>query len=213
MQWERHMVKHSVNGLESFNMFYTRHNGLLINVLEAGGGVSYSLSQNELNHLVIGMYRNYGMGDLNHLAVEPTYSQKLRIIQELGRWKEVALEVMPPESEVVDVEEVYHIWEFQYIYSFFINVGPIFTEPSNYENNFAGVDYHLERQNGAIYAYFKDREHMTWRKKQALKNHITIPENTAVEIICEAMESTNHGCMIILPPFECLDFGLIRPTY
>ncbi len=214
MQWQKFVTNVRGNNIDNLTEYYAQQGDKTIFVIPAGGGISESLHGNELNHLTVfiantaqipGWY--YGKGD------EPSYSQKLLVLKELGKWKEVAVEVMPPEPEVVDVENVYHLWEFQYMYSFCANPAPIFEAPPAFELSFEGMQYHVEIKSGGVYIYFKDKENMPWRKKQRLKNHVATPISTGVEFICDAMANVDYGCIVVLPLFDLLDFGLEQPSY
>ncbi len=214
MQWQKFVMNMRCNDLAQTTAYFAQQGDKTLCVMPAGGGVCESLDHNEVNHIAIltcktADFCGYARGP----AIEPSYSQKLLVLRELGKWKEVAVEVMPPAPEVVDVENVYHIWEFQYIHSFCANVTPIFEEPPEFELSFEGTRFHFETKQGVTYIYFKDKENMPWIKKQRLKNLVTTPISTGVEFICEAMANVDYGCIVVLPPFELLDFGLEQPQY
>lgn len=169
-------------------------------VLNCGGGYSESISKQYIVHWEILMIIGENM-------IEATYKQKVQILKELGIWKEVALEVMPRENDVVDRENLYHIWEFQYPYSFMHDIKPIYDEPQMYEGCWRDIDYHVFERFGITYIYFKSLKQITWRQKQNLKNSLMGEHIIAVEIIQEEMLNKGYSCMICFK--EVLDFGLI----
>ena len=191
------------------------NNGVLIQALNAGGGQSYVFSRERLCHWVLGFIKYNPNGRMYNINrgdfFEPTYQQKLAVLKEVGVWKESALEVMPPEDEVVDRENVYHLWEFQYPYSFIYNIRTIYDEPENFELEYQGIQYHIVTVGVVRYLYFKPKnkeEQVGWRKKQNLKNYVIGFEGTAVEIITDEMSDKAYGCLICFPRNEYLDFGL-----
>lgn len=140
------------------------------------------------------------------VGLEPCYAEKIQILKELGIWKEIALEVMPQESRLVDEANLYHMWEFQSPTQFFIRLEPILTPPQCFDRQYEGIFYKEVIQNSVMYVYFHSNKELMWREKQKLKNHIAGREGTAVEIITERMQNRGYGVMIILP--YPLDFGL-----
>lgn len=214
MRWQSYVLNMPRNGLNQLNAYFAQHGDKTLCVMRAGGGISESLHNNEVNHLAVTTYKtaDFHVGTRGR-EIEPSYSQKLLVLKELGKWGEVAVEVMPIEFEVVDVENVYHLWEFQYLYSFCVNPAPIFEAPPTFELNFEGMQYHVDIKPGGVYIYFKDKENMPWWKKQRLKNYVTTPVSIGVEFICEAMANVDYGCIVVLPPLELLDFGLEQPLY
>lgn len=143
---------------------------------------------------------------------EPSYRQKLMVLKEIGVWKEIALEVMPPQRDVVDREDCYHLWEFQYPYSFIFDHRPIYEAPKEFGDEFNGIQYHVKTVGDVRYIYFKpenENEQIGWKKKQNLKNHVIGMDGTAVELILDGMADKHYACMVCLPRGRYLDFGLI----
>lgn len=213
MQWHKFVQPGRCNGLNQIVSYHGLKDNQIFAVVDAGKGCSEFLNCNDFNHWILTSYSASDPTCPRGTEIEPTYSQKLQVIKDLGVWKEVAIEVMPPEHEVVDIENVYHLWEFQYIYSFGVDVRQSFIAPSNFDQVFEGIQYHVERKNGCMYVYFKDKEKMPWGKKQALKNYLATPISTGVEFIHETLANADYGCMIIFPLGTFLDFGLEQPSY
>lgn len=146
---------------------------------------------------------------ISRKGVEPYYAEKIAILKEIGRWKKVALEVMPDERELVDRENLYHMWEFEHINSFQLDTAPIFNPPKRFREKYEGLHYEVVRQKGVIYIYFQSDDQVPWRKKQAIKNHAVGPHRTGVEIITESMLNVGYGVIIVLPYNLQLSFGLV----
>ena len=132
MKWTKERIPMIVNGQIGADMY----DGIIddsidTKVLNCGGGYSESVSEQFIMHWNIAMFDGQSM-------VEPTYKQKVQILKELGIWKKVALEVMPPEVKVVDRADVYHIWEFEYPYSFMCDITPIYSDPKHFEGAYEG---------------------------------------------------------------------------
>ncbi len=213
MQWHKFVQPGRCNDLKQIVSYHGLKDNQIFAVVDAGGAISEFLHHNEFNHWIVTSYSAKNPACPRGTEIEPTYSQKFQVLKDLGVWKEVAIEVMPPDFEVVDVENVYHLWEFQYIYSFGEDVRPIFTAPSAFDQTFDGINYHMEMKNGCMYVYFKDKENIPWNKKQALKNYVATPISTGVEFICEPLANADYGCMLIFPLGTFLDFGLEQPSY
>lgn len=215
MRWTKQVLSMKVNKQSLVNTYAGELGSCYVQVLELEGGFSNSFYGNEVRHYIVGKWKK--MQPLifaKPIMEEPDYALKLQIIRDLGKWHENALEVMPPESQVVDVEDVYHLWEFKYLNSFMVDVNPMFRWSNGiFDNTYGEVRYHIEAIHGVRYVFFANRDHVSWKQKQKLKNRVSTEESTAVEIICEGMANANYGCLIILPSFSGLDFGLERPTY
>lgn len=214
ISWRRTRIPMEVNGETELDMYYGKLDDIkTAEVLNSGGGNSKSISNQYIIHWVIGICRqmtgNYEVDRQN--LVEPTYKQKVQILKDLGVWKQIALEVMPSEVDVVDRENVYHIWEFEFPYSFMYDITPIYKEPLKYEGLYEGMEYHLFVKGGAMYIYFRPKtalDIITWRKKQSLKNFLLGEDATAVEIVQEEMLNKKYFCMIGFFDGRILDFGL-----
>lgn len=158
----------------------------------------------------------FGMGERSvktgQLFWEPTYKEKLMVLNEVGIWKKVALEVMPPQREVVDRANVYHLFEFEDLNNFVYNIAPIFQAPKLTRVSEDGkVEYHLSIEHAVQYLYLRDTsgEELTWWKKQKLKNQLIGTHRCAVEIIIKGMESKDYTVLICLPNGRTMDFTLI----
>lgn len=146
--------------------------------------------------------------DMDHEGLEPTYSEEVELLKEFGRWKEIALEIMPQESKLVDRINMYHLWEFQSPKMLAVNIQPIFNPPNCLDQLFEDICYKTVRQGETTYVYFHSGKELPWRKKQKLKNYIAGKEGTGIEIITTRMLGVGYGAMIILPYYLQLDFGL-----
>ena len=213
MMWKELRVPIQVNEENELKMYCGQLDAKTAQVLNAGGGNSESFCNQYIVHWVIGIFRqmtgNYEVDRKN--LVEPTYKEKIQILKELGNWKQIALEVMPAETELVDREDVYHIWEFEYPYSFMYDISPIYEEPAVFEAVYEGIEYHLYTKGGAMYIYFRPQTALnviSWRSKQNLKNFLLGREGNAIEIIHEEMLNKKYCGMIGFLDGRTLDFGL-----
>ena len=209
MQWIKTTVPFDANGRTHQDSYTAYTQKELYQVVYAGSGKSSVFCNEELHHWIIGLC--IGKDLSGPILVEPTYRQKVMILEEIGVCKKIALEVMPPEMEVVDRENVYHMWEFEFPYSFHYGYAPILDVPEEFENEIDDVTYHIKSNGFSRYLYLKsnDGKELTWRKKQNLKNKILSPMDTAVEIITREMLEKDYTCLVCLPEFEYLDFKLL----
>ena len=172
-----------------------------------------SISGEEMRHWQISKYKKSDVmwdNDLRRKGFEPFYEEKLQILHEIGRWKNVALEVFPTSKELVDRVDVYHMWEFEHADSFLVDTKPIYIYPKRFTRKFKDTHYEAieHYRNGAVYIYFQSDDKMPWREKQALKDHVVGPDREGVEIITEAMLGVGYGVIIVLPRDRQLSFTL-----
>ena len=208
VNWKKETVRFASNGKLTHDVYWaSSEQGFNVECLDCGDGISGVLSNQELVHWGLAFSK---VGSKEPQLFEPDYHQKLMVIKEIGRWKQCALEVMPPECEVVDRQDVYHLWEFEYPYSFIYSIRPIYDIPETFELECDGVKYHIAQVGKVRYLYLeldKGRK-LGWRHKQNLKNMIFGSWSTAVEVIIDDMEDKPYVCLICLPHNEFLDFGL-----
>lgn len=202
MQW---IEKHMPDSTSVYSAFTREH---LYMVTSIGSLRSRILAGNTIKHWKI--YKvampDVVKGEKNPEGIEPCYAEKVQILKELGIWKQIAMEVMPQESRLVDEANMYHMWEFQSENQLFVDLHPILTPQQCLDEQFGDIYYKVVKQNYAMYVYFYSSKELPWREKQRLKNHIVGKEGTAVEIITEKMLNVGYGAMIILP---CpLDFSI-----
>ncbi len=204
IQWRKFNLSSHVNGEKNYGFFKRgTTKGEFVTVIYAGKFISEYASSQEICHWVIACTKGKKF-------YEPSYKEKLNIVKEIGKWGNIALEVMPSERKVVDEADIYHIWEFQYPYSFIYNISPIFEKPDVFEEKFENIKYHVEDVKGVQYIYFKSTSlnPIGWKKKQQLKNFILGEDAVAVEFILEGMGG-DYACMVALKKGETLDFGLV----
>lgn len=217
MNFKKEQLRYSANGQTKFELYSALTEKYAWNCLDAGApGASEFLHGEKIKHFVIGCEK-LGISKAippKEYMHEPTYNEKLEILHSIGLWKEVALEVFPPECEVVDVEEVYHIWEFQYPYSFVLNIIPA-KELHELNGEYANVKYGIYIIDGVEYLYLQARDghELRWSEKQKLKNKLIGEERTAVEIIWSEIDGANYTCLICLMQNDYLDFGLVQPAW
>ena len=208
MQWIKTSIPFNANGRTHQDTFTAYTQEGMYQAIDAGGGTTTVFCNEELCHWVLGVCTGQNVN--GPILKEPNYRQKVMVIEEIGKWKTIALEVMPPEMEVIDREDVYHLWEFQYPYSFHYGHRPIMERPDSFDKEIGQVKYHIRNDGRTKYIYLqkKDGKELTWREKQDLKNRILSPFDTAVEIITREMLGCDYTCLVCLPRFEYLDFGL-----
>lgn len=204
MLWKKMVLPLGFNGQLNHDMYMgINSKNIMIQCVDAGGGNSEVLHGQRIEHWGMVMHQ----GDNRY---EPTYQEKMMILRDIGIWKNCALEVMPAQVDVVDRENVYHIWEFQYPYSFKYNFFPILQRPQQFECEWGEFLYHLEQVGKVQYLYFKSKNgnEFGWKMKQMLKNNVIGYSRTAVEFIIPEMENQDYSALICLPQGEFLDFGL-----
>lgn len=209
MRWIKTKVPFNANGRTHQDTFTAYTQEGKYQAIDAGGGNAATFCNEEFCHWVIGLCT--GRNAKGPILKEPSYRQKVKILEEIGKWKNIALEVMPPEIEVIDREDVYHLWEFQYPHSFHYGYRSILEKPYLFDKEIGEVKYHIRTDGRTKYIYLKKKDgtELTWREKQTLKNKILSPIDTAVEIIIPEMLEEDYTCLVCLPRFEFLDFGLV----
>lgn len=180
--------------------------GTLIHVVKANHGMSSVLRNQAFFHWIVAFGK---LGSFRYF--EPSYAQKVLCLRELGEWKRIAFEVMPPQNEVVDRADVYHIWEFEHPNSIKYDIAPIYMTPRVFERETCEAKYHIAQYGSTRYLYFqsKNEKELGWKQKQQLKNAVFGPMTCAVEIITEEMLGKPYGCMICFPPRHRLDFTIV----
>ena len=100
--------------------------------------------------------------------------------------------------------------ELKHLYLFHYGHRPIVERPDSFDKEIEQVKYHIRNDGKTKYIYLKkkDGKELTWREKQDFKNRILSPFDTAVEIITHEMLGCDYTCLVCLPRFEYLDFGL-----
>lgn len=213
LHWKKGKLPLGFNGESSHDIYEAiSDKGYYVQVINAGIGVSDMMHRESLCHWVLAFVKAKRQIFTRGEFFEPSYQQKLMVLREVGKWKNIALEVMPPEPEVVDREDVYHLWEFEYPYSFIHNYKPILEGPDSFGEEFANIEYHISTVGEIRYLYFRSKNpnsFIGWRKKQNLKNHAIGFNDTAIEIITEEMSDKQYGCLICLPHNQYLDFTLL----
>lgn len=217
MNFKKEQLRFFANGQTKFEVYNALTDQYAWHCLDAGApGTSEFLHGEKIKHFVIGSEK-LGISKARpakEYMHEPTYNEKLEILHNIGLWKEVALEVFPPKSEVVDVEEVYHIWEFQYPYSFALNIMPA-KELKELSGEYANVKYEIYIIDGVEYLFMQslDGYELRWSEKQKMKDELIGEERTAVEIIWSEIDGASYTCLICLKENDYLDFGLIQPVW
>lgn len=142
---------------------------------------------------------------------EPTYAEKIAILEQFKKGNNYAIEVFPKTSQLVDEANLYHMWEFRETPLPF-SLEPVFNFPSIEERE-GNIEYamHVEKTSyGRVgYLYLKNANGMPlkWKEKQKIKDEIIGEDLTAVEIISKEMPQENT-CLICLPMNYKLDFGI-----
>lgn len=149
---------------------------------------------------------------------EPTYSEKLKIIQKFtDQNTTITMEVFPRQKNVVDHANLYHIWTGQKKkFPFGLREATELPEGKEWESEQVGdlsIEYMLRitrtNMGKVVYLYLrrKDGQELRWKEKQLLKNELQSEELMAIELI------TKHGegkptCLLFPPLGFGLDFGL-----
>ena len=128
--------------------------------------------------------------------IDPSYETRVSILESIGKWKNVAVEVYPAKSNLVDREPVYHLWEFEFPYSM-----PQYMAARNVLSTYNRPGKYFD---GKYMILLTDKK--CWRDKQAAKDHFFGEEATGVEII--SREFSNFDLTAIVLTGE-LDFGLL----
>jgi len=148
---------------------------------------------------------------------EPNFLEKLDALKNVGKWKQIGLEVFPTTEKLVDRANLYHVWELQSKEIFPFELEPIYILPESFEIievNGILIQYALKvnkTQYGPIaYLYLKkiDGTELIWRQKQFIKNELFGENLTAVEVISEESKQLTYSCLICLPIGYKLDFTL-----
>lgn len=180
--------------------------GTLIQVVKANHSKSTVLRNQPFFHWIVAFGK---LGSFRYF--EPSYAQKVMCLRELGEWKRIAFEVMPPQNEVVDRADVYHIWEFEHPGSMVYDIAPIYVAPRALECETRQARYHIAQYGLVRYLYFQSKleKELGWKQKQELKNQVFGPMTCAVEIITEEMLAKSYGCMICFPEGRRMDITLV----
>ena len=128
--------------------------------------------------------------------IDPSYETRVSILESIGKWRNVAVEVYPAKSNLVDREPVYHLWEFEFPYSM-----PQYMAARNVLSTYNRPGKYFD---GKYMILLTDKK--CWRDKQAAKDHFFGEEATGVEII--SREFSNFDLTAIVLTGE-LDFGLL----
>ena len=128
--------------------------------------------------------------------VDPSYETRVSILESIGKWQNVAVEVYPAKSNLVDREPVYHLWEFEFPYSM--------------PQYIAARDVLSTYKRPGVYNIGKYQVLLTdskcWRDKQAAKDHFFGEEATGVEIISREFSYFDLTAIVLTGE---LDFGLL----
>ncbi len=128
--------------------------------------------------------------------IDPSYETRVSILESIGKWRNVAVEVYPAKSNLVDRKPVYHLWEFEFPYSM-----PQYMAARNVLSTYNRPGKYFD---GKYMILLTDKK--CWRDKQAAKDHFFGEEATGVEII--SREFSNFDLTAIVLTGE-LDFGLL----
>lgn len=149
---------------------------------------------------------------------EPTYGEKLSVLNHCGKWKKIALEIFPVKQKLVDSANLYHIWELEDKSYFPFSINEIFEEPDSFKEQICLKGCNIEyaskiskcSTSSISYLYLRrvDGEKLTWYQKQLAKDDIYSDDITAVEIIVNSSIRRNYSCLICLPYDFNLGFGL-----
>lgn len=175
----------------------------------------------EMRHLIIKKVDQRKL-KLNRMSAllnseEPSYKEKHDVLKRLGKWKSIALEVYPSESNLIDSANLYHLWEFENERVLPFSINEIFEKPE-FENSicFKNTNIRYSEKSGYIgsspirYLYLKSEEgkNLTWYQKWRAKNEIYSSNVLAVEIISNKTIKNDYSCLICLPYNFKLGFGL-----
>lgn len=181
------------------------------------------LSKNfsEMRHHIIKKFDNEKLRREGFMAMknseEPTYSEKLWVLTSIGKWRKIALEVYPTESNVIDGANLYHMWEMENEESLPFSIEECFTEPESFEEtvNVDGKIKYTSRtgfmgKERIKYLYLRstDGKELTWKQKQIAKNEIYSDAVIAIEVISSKGAEKNYSCLVCLPLDFRLGFGL-----
>lgn len=173
--------------------------------IDAGIGTTQILDNSVFCHWIVALC--IGNGLQGPVMQEPTYRQKVKIIQELGRWNQIALETFPSMRLSEDEEQVYHLLEFQDESFFKYDLTPIFEEPNEFTEELGSVRYCTRQVGNIQYFYLKDiyDRRISWEKKQKVKEYV-FSSAFAVELISEKMIGKGYSCLMVLPSQDELRF-------
>lgn len=171
-----------------------------------------------MRHFVLKIVDPHKVTRLGPIALrnseDPTYEQKTWSLSCLGKWKKIALEVIPITSQLVDEANLYHLWEVEdeKVLPFSLSYIPRIPENLHKEvtaENYA-VDYEIKSEENIRFLYLrsKDGKELKWRQKFDIKNKIVGPQVTAVEVISEDFLNLDYTCLVCFPKNFSFDFGL-----
>ena len=147
-----------------------------------------------------------------------SYSERVWILKEFGKSKNLALEVYPRQERLVDEVNVYHLWEIENadVLPFSVQEclsAPNFTDTVVIEDGTVveyGVKTGIIKNQTFKYLFLRNANgtELGWKQKQQAKEEIYSWVVTAVEVIQEAAISLEYSCLICLPSLYELDFGI-----
>lgn len=175
----------------------------------------------EMQHLIVKMVdtQNSLKNPLSvfFLLNEPTYKDKVWILKSRGRWKKMSLEVFPIEDNLVDMANLFHLWEVKSEDALPFSIEEIgnrseldcsislkdcniiYGEKTAYLNQ-APIKY--------LYLKREDGKELTWYQKYYAKNEIYSSEVLAVEVISDRFAVKDYSCLVCLPYNFKLGFGI-----
>lgn len=151
------------------------------------------------------------------LLNEPTYKNKVWILNSLGKWKKIALEVFPVEDNLVDGANMFHLWELKSKDVLPFSTEEIGNTPKlNCKLSLKKCNIVYSEKTGYInketikYLYLKreDGKELTWYQKYHAKNEIYSSEVLAVEVIADSFAGNDYSCLVCLPYNYKLGFGI-----
>lgn len=155
---------------------------------------------------------------------DPTYNEKVYILQAKGAWKKIAVEVFPTVANTVDAANLYHLWEFEdeqrlpFDISHIRNIPEHLKDLADSDMPVEGIEFALhsvcsEKLSpnsyfGYLYLRSKDGHELKWKEKQIIKNQLAGKNITAVEVISDDLRNLGYTCLVCLPLGFELDFGI-----
>lgn len=206
MRWRKASTPKHSDGQTNKTVYLAFEDEGMYQAIDAGNGSTKIIENAVYCHWIVALC--IGNGLQGPVMKEPTYKQKVEIIQELGKWNKIALETFPSKSLPDDEEQVYHLLEFEDESFFVYDMTPIFEEPNDFEGEIDFVKYHIRQVGKITYIYLKDNydRGISWTKKQKIKEHLIPSSGFAIEVISEKMLDKEYTCLIVLPDNVELNF-------
>lgn len=150
-------------------------------------------------------------------CIEPTTEDKLSVIKRFRTIEsDIAIELFPSKSMVVDEANIYHIWLLEKGLSFFpFSLKSVFDCPTDNQWSEESIcGYQVAEKvcpspcGNILFLYLKTDKYIPWSKKQFIKGELFGEDMEAIEIISPQTLSTGTECLVLLPWHYTLPVGL-----